>query len=965
MWYILIEIDGLPQIEKIDPPAGEKIISQMARIFETPHFVYIGRKGATFVYTDGEGEQGNYRIPEQLRRIDAFLEAQSDVVDSYAVVVRGDANVQKLGKTPIVSDAVRFVYDVPEESGLWCDEAAAKELFSPRSLRKEGKFFRYQEESTESKGERAKLRDLFESRLPLEEVLDRFTPFLNGTKQAIFHRIGPEGSGRGVLIDRILNKIQGKGIPLPWIRFYPDEESFDEAALLFRAIPASFLEKVSEYLVPREQRIWRKLSPLLELRSEGVMLTDARLILDLVLHAYVRYMESIYVPPIVVCSRMDKMCARSRDFLIELMDRKYPGSGPLWVVSSEETMSEELESEACFIEPMVRGKNTGEEGDLSLYPLYAPFHGEISRDIFSRPPGKKEKPSEVLIECLEMEDRLLLYALSLLPKGLGGVLYRKVFSDLGMEESDINRRLSNLVSYQLLEGGDGFTPLFPELYRRLGTGSGEENRRIEHVIRKFLLENENSRITPSLFHRAQCLEKIEDYEGALEAYFSYSGELFFLDDTRVLGRVRSRIEELMDKMSSPDRNLYERLSTLDLHIAVDKGSEEEAKSCFRLLSEEMPEPKGRKEKEFYAKWLLLKGEYLWHRRSHREALTLTKDALLRCQDLQLLEWEAAAQLLLGKIMLSLQRVEEAVEYFHNASQLSLNEIHYSLTLESSAFVVLTNAMLGDYSLSLNFGETASKRAAERGRWVWHRYLEMMRGKILFELGRYREAAEVFNALLVLERMYFSNTRKERFTAWLARALMYQGFISGALQLLSTLEETPEHLFFIAEAQLLNRDFQSSLSTLERAIETDREPLQFVRPIALLYRNGFEAFENIVLRNTEDYDVLFQLIRSMRGFLLSRLGRMVEAEEEFVDILEAEKRVKIDPYRHLYYFFRTLTHEDEGESGELTKATFLSKAFQNLQKIAGRVADPSDRRSFLTENYWNSKLFSMSKEHKLI
>jgi tetratricopeptide (TPR) repeat protein len=965
MWYILIEIDGFPQIEKIDPPAAEKILGQLARIFEAPHFAYIGRKGATFVYTSGEGDQGNHRIPEQLRRADAFLEAQSDVVDSYSVVVRGDADVKRLGRLPIVSDAVRFVYDVPEESGLWCDDSAAKELFSPRSLRKEGGFFRYQEENTEAKGERAKLRDLFESLLPLEEVLDRFTPFLNGKKQAIFHLIGPEGSGRGVLIEGILDKLQGKGIPLPWIRFYPDEESFDEAALLFRAIPASFLNKVPEYLVPREQRIWHKLAPLLELRSEGVMLPDARLILDLVLHAYVRYMESIFVPPVVVCCRMDKMCARSREFLVELMGRKYPGSGPLWIVSSEETMAEELKSEACFIEPLVRGENAAEEADLSIYPLYAQFHGEISRTIFCRPPRKKENPSEVLVESLEREDRFLLYVLSLLPRGLDGVLYRKVFSELGMEESDTNRRLSNLASYQLLKEGNGFPPLFPELYRRLGTGSREEDRRIANAIRQLLLENKNGRNFLSPFHAAQTLEKLKDYEAALEAYFSYAGELFFLDDTRVLGRVTDRIKELMDKPASPARVLSERFSALNMHIAVDEGDEEKAKSCFRLLSEEIPEPKGQRERELYAKWLLIKGEYLWHRRSCREAMTLTKDALLRCQDLQLREWEAAAQLLLGKIMLSLQRVEEAVEYFHNASQLNLDEIHYSLTLESSAFVVLTNAMLGDYSLSLTFGETASKRAAERGRWVWHRYLEMMRGKILFELGRYRAAAEVFNSLLVLERIYFSNKRKDRFTAWLARALMYQGFIAGALRLLSSLEETPEHLLFSAEAQLLNRDFSSALSTLERALEIDREPVRFVRPIALLYRNGFEAFENIVLRNTEDYDVLYQLIRSMRGFLLSRLGRMGEAEEDFVEILEAEKRVKIDPYRHLYYFFRTLAHEDEGESGELTKATFLSKAFQNLQKIAGRIADPSDRRSFLTDNYWNSKLFSMSKEHKLI
>jgi hypothetical protein len=74
---------------------------------------------------------------------------------------------------------------------------------------------------------------------------------------------------------------------------------------------------------------------------------------------------------------------------------------------------------------------------------------------------------------------------------------------------------------------------------------------------------------------------------------------------------------------------------------------------------------------------------------------------------------------------------------------------------------------------------------------------------------------------------------------------------------------------------------------------------------------------------------------------------------------------MDPYRHLYYFFRTLAYDENDKSEELTKATYLSKAFQHMQKLAGRITEPSERRSFLKENYWNSKLFAMSREHKLV
>jgi hypothetical protein len=67
----------------------------------------------------------------------------------------------------------------------------------------------------------------------------------------------------------------------------------------------------------------------------------------------------------------------------------------------------------------------------------------------------------------------------------------------------------------------------------------------------------------------------------------------------------------------------------------------------------------------------------------------------------------------------------------------------------------------------------------------------------------------------------------------------------------------------------------------------------------------------------------------------------------------------------FYFFANYRVLNETNSPEVDKNTAISMAFKRLQRRASRVDGVEDRRSFLSEQYWNKILFNTAKDYKLI
>jgi hypothetical protein len=153
--------------------------------------------------------------------------------------------------------------------------------------------------------------------------------------------------------------------------------------------------------------------------------------------------------------------------------------------------------------------------------------------------------------------------------------------------------------------------------------------------------------------------------------------------------------------------------------------------------------------------------------------------------------------------------------------------------------------------------------------------------------------------------------------------------------------------------------------VEKALELMEEEEGDILPIELLPGDGFEPYENLALKIPGVYSTLRQLLYALKGFLLHEQGLFDSSREAFYKLFEQEKISRQDPYRHLYYYFFTITLPVSGEKEELNMVTYLSKSFQSLQRIAGKISEPADRRSYITMNYWNSRLYNLSREYKLI
>lgn len=961
------------------------MLGRIERIFVSHGFEAAGTRGSYLIFQCARSEvETTALLAESIEKSDLYLRNRKRRWSGYSVYVFFDDATEEKGLS--LQQVAAEMYRLPEEDGIWLDERSARLLSDRFVIRKVNGLYRV---ITGDRKQRRELRsfDDFFAQLPLAETcFDRFAPLLQSAKPAAFHLRGGDSFCRERLTAFLLGSIDSSMRKIYWLELNPAKSGPGPAVMLLDAIDARFRSFVSDHLNPTERRVWKHLEGLLEVSPSDVRSGDGFNLFLLYLTAYVRYMRTLLLPALVVFHGMENAAREQWDWIADLC-RRFARRDPFLPVfdSSEDLPAEaaadftvrEFDCSAASTETEAAdaGEQTdedrggeaaaGEEGGqspLDGFGLYLRYFRETMK------PGKGFRSSKAAFRAffatLPEEHVIVLYAISFFGTVFPAEYRRSLAGALGMEQEEMNLALRELVNYGMLEHGREIRLRFEGLAASLEEFLNEKRDFVKKACARILPELKGhvaAEKRKEFAVRAVALGR-EDTAGEVLAEL-LEENLFRSFDAGVLGRV----EELLHSTAGGRRRLIssETLETVRLEALLREGEYDEARRRYRvLIRDEAMQSNGLLNSD--PQRLAVAGEYLWRFRSPEEALPFAKKALLGVQDTGNLPRILQARILIGKVMLSLGRVDEALEYFRSAKGYTLEGPPAALDLESSAFIALTHFVLGDYSLSLGYIRPAREKAASMGRREWERYLLMLEGKLQFELGRYREASVLFQELLSGELLYFNGAGRELFEAWLYRSLIYRGYTDEGIRRLQRLEEGPESLLFTAEGYILDRDLESASILTGRAIVARSREVKGMLPSAeQLAPDGFASFENYLLQGEENNDLLLRHLKALHGFLAFNLGRDEEAEQEFDDVLGDKKALNLDPHRHLYYFFRTLSFSEHRAEEEVQKMTLLSKAWQNLQKRSGRINDPEDRRSYLTENYWNSKLFAMSKEYKLV
>ena len=393
--------------------------------------------------------------------------------------------------------------------------------------------------------------------------------------------------------------------------------------------------------------------------------------------------------------------------------------------------------------------------------------------------------------------------------------------------------------------------------------------------------------------------------------------------------------------------------------------ENQKSSCLNILKG-LPEPV-ETPPDIMTAMFMLEGARYYHAMSDTQrALDYIKKVLIFLQERDEPRFEGIAFIELGFLMLCKGKLLESSEYLGLAvEKLTGTKDHFSL-MKAYMYTAVQQYIWGSLDDSMESAYKALKIADERGFKEWQFYIEFFTCRLLFELGRYYDAEKLLSECLLRSEIYLDNRRKKIFSAWTARACVYQGKIYRGINMLLALEEDPEVLFFLSEAYYFNGNMDKAVESIEKAAGEDAYfDLGFMPLEHINWKNGFSSIEGRVLRSSKGTGVLMHNIRALMAFLLGMTGNREYGTEILFSLTRDEKISENDPYNRLYFYLYCQLLESRKDTEMIDKITLISKALKYLQQTASRIHEPHIRQQFMNKNYWNSLLVNEARREKLI
>jgi tetratricopeptide (TPR) repeat protein len=174
-----------------------------------------------------------------------------------------------------------------------------------------------------------------------------------------------------------------------------------------------------------------------------------------------------------------------------------------------------------------------------------------------------------------------------------------------------------------------------------------------------------------------------------------------------------------------------------------------------------------------------------------QALNFSKEALFGFQKTGNHRGEVFANLELALALLAQQKMGTALDYFEISRRIG-NQLNqsYGLILASS-LETMGIFLFGNLSLAERNVQQQLELSQREGRRDREFFLGFLQGRILFELGEYKEASQCFSQLYHRTKKFDYLDCGAASIRWQARSLIYHGKIEQGKKILNGLDQTPE------------------------------------------------------------------------------------------------------------------------------------------------------------------------------
>jgi hypothetical protein len=314
--------------------------------------------------------------------------------------------------------------------------------------------------------------------------------------------------------------------------------------------------------------------------------------------------------------------------------------------------------------------------------------------------------------------------------------------------------------------------------------------------------------------------------------------------------------------------------------------------------------------------------------------------------------------LFSLVCLTKQQAVESIEYLKFALSNVEKTGNYNEMGISAYYAAAVQFLFGDIYNSQLLARKSVEQSIAAGRPEWADRSRFLEGRLNFELGHYREAHNIFEAL---RKEPFGSRNDERdnlLDAWIYRSKIY--FSSIAILKPETVCHDAE--LFEIEASYLAGNYQKVVE-LSDSLNNPFLEEKFLYTEQPDWSSGFSQCEHLYFSKGEIQNRMICLFKSLA---LSRLSP--EKSEEIIQnlqqILRGEKLCEMDPWDAFYFYAKYRILENAG-ANLVDLSTAVSMAFKRLQRRAGRIEDIETRRQYMNGSRWNRELSIAAKNFKLI
>ncbi len=984
MIHIFIELSSYKQISRLRPKTVDGMVENLKGLVDYSGGHCDFCENGTILFSIDPLELGESAITELIHHIYGVLLEKRRELQGFVVIAEQHANSVAGTTFPVLGQLRKYAMQVDRTDSLWLGRKLWDFLGEGFTGEDRGELVRVAERVINSPQAGSDAGGFFVRPELAERIQHAIDSQLRGEGSAEWIRVSAsELSGAEVNIRRGLAAFTREKEFNDWATLGPGRESLVFLEPFLESIRPEFLQTVPEYLSKSDRMLWEQRVGILRFACPDHESEDFFSIYSLYLLAYSRFMKRHRLPPVLLCSRIDRYPPVSIRFLVRLLTR-FKGFGkliPVCVTSSEEVLGD---------------LDTLPHADLSVEPL-------SPQEISERVSGFSHLVAEdrQRLESITEREPLLLYHACLLGK-IGGHKGIQISMELLRQRDIAGRRIlyCTYVSDGLLSQGQ-----IAEFLADLGLASEVYKREFAALIRLGFLDVQGMHLVVEEVGHLLAGEvdgetfdsQIADYcytlwqSGRLSvtdpspANPERIGKLFWflsrngrfdqalvvfidlmnrlLDQRRLDEALRYLEQENLFRMNLTPEETRRRDFFIELtafRAAVLLQAREQAD--LRLVRLKEMQVAGEWEKSLLD---LVSAQHHYAAFETKLALDTAKRSLISAQAVESGLMECKADVEIGLTMLATTRFEEAEEYFslgRMAVDAKSAEFEH---IRSLSYEAVTLYLFGNISKALKTAEAAGNRASEAGRREWQRLALFLRGRCYFTLGMYDDALKVFQAGISFSRIYPNDEANKVFAAWAGRSIAYSGD-GNPFKHFEGLTRDAEVLMFLSEYAAESGDIGPATELIDESLELQRvAPDDYVPSEVVPWSTGFAALEDRALRTPDGKGVLYFNARAMRAYLRGLSSDVDEAITEFTRLTREERLSEHDPSNyHYYYLHSRIVPHGEGEL-LVDRLTVLSKALKHVQERATRIDDVKKRQSFLRRNRWNARLIEDAKNLKLM